>query len=336
MRTLRRPHVTNMPRISVGVPVRNGEAFLRMALDGILAQTYEDFEVIISDNASRDSTAEICQEYSGRDRRVRYFRQFTVLPPAANHNFVLRHARGEFFKWNCHDDTCSPEFLRLCLAALEPDRGAVLAYPQARIIDASGAVIETYSYPLRTADPRARVRFGSVLRADHRRYAGFEIYGLIRRDALASTPEMGNYVSADRVLLARLALLGRFLEVPEPLFFSREHGNRSVRTLPSRISAERKWLRRIIGVGALPPLEWWDPSKTNRINFPEWRLIREYCASLETARLPLSQRAGCALEMLAWFGCDIPKLGRDLLIAAERFLTPRETVAAATPVKADR
>ena len=313
-----------MPRISIGVPVRNGEAFLRQTLQSIVAQSYEDFEVLISDNASSDQTAEICREISRGDSRVRYFRQTSVLPPSVNHHFVLQRASGEYFKWNCHDDLVAPDFLRECLQALESDRGAVLAYPQFKIIDASGAELQTYSYPLQTNHPTAHVRFGSVLRADHRRYTGFEIYGLMRRRALERIPEMGNYVSADRVLLARLALLGRFIEVPGYLFFSREHGRRSVRTLPVGIDPDRKWLRRLIGVGALPPLEWWDPAKTGCINFPEWRLIREYIASFRGAGMGFAEQAGCALETLRWFGSDIPKLTRDLLISLERFISLRQ------------
>ena len=313
-----------MPRISVGLPVRNGAAYLQEALDAILTQTYQDFELIISDNGSKDRTAEICQDAARGDRRIRYFRQNTVLPPAENHNFVMHRAKAEFFKWNCHDDTCGPQFLQRCLEALQADTGAVLAYPQATIIDTESREVEPYSFPLRTADPRPSVRFGSLLRADHRRFAGFEIYGLMRRRALAAVPDMGNYVSADRVLLARLALQGRFLEVPDRLFFSREHDKRSVRTLPVGISPDRRWLRRIIGVGALPPLEWWDPSKARRINFPEWRLIREYRASVRTAPLTAGEKAACSLEVLRWFASDIPKLGRDVLISVERWMALRQ------------
>lgn len=326
-----------MPRISVGLPVRNGEAYLQEAIDAILAQTYQDFELIISDNGSKDRTAEICQDAARVDRRIRYFRQSTVLPPAENHNFVLHRAKAEFFKWNCHDDACAPRFLERCLEALQADTAAVLASPQATIIDTESREVEEYSYPLRTADPRPRVRFGSVLRADHRRFAGFEIYGLMRRRALAAVPDMGNYVSADRVLLARLALQGRFLEIPDRLFFSREHDKRSVRTLPAGISAERRWLRRMIGVGALPPLEWWDPSKAGRVNFPEWRLIREYQASVRMAPLSTVEKAGCAMEVVHWFASDIPKLVRDVLISAERWIALRQPGIShpLPPVKAD-
>lgn len=77
-------------------------------------------------------------------------------------------------------------------------------------------------------------------------------------------------------------------------------------------------------MGALPPLEWWDPSKARRINFPEWRLIREYYASVSSAPLSAGEKAACAMEVLHWFGSDVPKLGRDVLISAERWIALRQ------------
>ncbi len=312
------------------MPVRNGDNFVRFALESVLNQTFDDFELIISDNASQDQTAAICREYANRDRRVRYYRQETMLPPAANHNFVLRQASGEFFKWACHDDACGPEFLSKCIAVMDADPGAVLVFPHTTIIDDSGNELKKYSYLPRTQDRRAPVRFGSLLRVDHRVYGAFEIYGLMRMQLLRQIREMGDYVSADRVVLTRLALEGRFVQIPDFLFFSREHRKRSVRTLPGRMAAGRAWLRRVIGVGPLPPLEWWDASKAGRINFPEWRLIREYLQVIREASVGFGVKVRCLAQVAWWFVGDVPRLGRDLIIAAEQFLTPQRPNAART------
>ena len=91
-------------QVSIGMPVYNGERFIREALDSLLAQTFTDFELIISDNASTDGTEAICREYAARDPRIRYVRQSENRGAAANFQFVLNEAVGEYFMWAAHDD----------------------------------------------------------------------------------------------------------------------------------------------------------------------------------------------------------------------------------------
>ena len=126
------------PRVSVGLPVYNGERYLRLAIDSILAQTFEDFELIISDNASTDHTEEICREYAARDPRVIYIRQPRNRGGAWNFNHVVELARGEYLKWAAHDDVLAPTFLKECVAALDRLPGTVLASPRTVKIDESG------------------------------------------------------------------------------------------------------------------------------------------------------------------------------------------------------
>src|SRR5262245_17750978 len=99
------------PTVSVGVPVYNGERYLDKALSSILRQDFEDFELIISDNASTDGTAEICKAYADKDRRIRYHRNTSNIGAAPNYNQTFEMARGEYFKWCAHDDICYPTFL---------------------------------------------------------------------------------------------------------------------------------------------------------------------------------------------------------------------------------
>jgi hypothetical protein len=194
----------------------------------------------------------------------------------------------------------------------------VLCYPQASIIDETGAITRSYSYRIPTSVTLASGRFGALVCADHRRHGAFEIYGLIRRDALDRIPRMGNYVRGDSVMLARLALLGRFHEIEEVMFFSRDHQTRSVRTMPARIRNGRTRLHRLIGTGPLPPPEWWDPSRRDRLNFPEWRVLREYIESIRAAPLSAKEKVRC----FAWIARATPlyahKLIRDLIIAGEQ------------------
>src|SRR5215207_1517689 len=102
---------TDLPRVSVGLPVYNGENYLAEAIDSVLAQTYQNFELIISDNASTDSTEEICRDYAARDRRIRYFREPQNRGAAWNFNHTFELARGEYFKWVAHDDVIGPQYL---------------------------------------------------------------------------------------------------------------------------------------------------------------------------------------------------------------------------------
>ncbi|MCH9054911.1 glycosyltransferase [Synechococcus sp. PCC 6716] len=92
------------PKISIGMPVYNGARYIREALDSLLAQTFTEFELIISDNASIDNTEAICREYAAKDHRVRYIRQSQNLGASANFKFVLDKALGEYFMWAAADD----------------------------------------------------------------------------------------------------------------------------------------------------------------------------------------------------------------------------------------
>ncbi len=101
------------------MPVYNGERFVHQAVESILVQDYENFELIISDNASTDSTGNICQRYADRDARIRYVRNETNLGASPNHKRVFEMARGDYFKWAAHDDECLPTFLSRCMSVFE-------------------------------------------------------------------------------------------------------------------------------------------------------------------------------------------------------------------------
>src|SRR5690242_8068616 len=88
-----------MHQVTIGMPVWNGERFISQAIESLLAQTYGDFELLISDNASTDATADICHAYASRDRRIRYLRQQRNLGANANYNAVFGQSSGRYFKW---------------------------------------------------------------------------------------------------------------------------------------------------------------------------------------------------------------------------------------------
>ncbi|UZR28728.1 glycosyltransferase family 2 protein [Methylococcus mesophilus] len=127
MLTLQDP-ATITSKVSIGMPVYNGEKFIREALESLLTQTFTDFELIISDNASTDGTEAICHEYAARDPRIRYIRQSENRGATANFQFVLDEAVGEYFMWAAADDRRNPEFLRLALSVFEDDDDCGLVF----------------------------------------------------------------------------------------------------------------------------------------------------------------------------------------------------------------
>jgi len=110
-----------LPKVSIGMPVYNGELFIREALDSLLVQTFTDFELIISDNGSKDATEAICKDYAEKDVRIRYIRQLENRGALANFEIVLNEAVGEYFMWAAADDRWSNLFINICVSALKDD-----------------------------------------------------------------------------------------------------------------------------------------------------------------------------------------------------------------------
>ena len=314
---------SSSPRVTIGVPVYNGERFIRPTLDSLLSQTYGDFELIIADNASTDSTEAICNEYAAKDPRVVYIRNPRNLGPSANYNVPLDRARGEYFKWNAADDVCGPDFLKVCVDALDCNPDAVIAYPRTKVIDADGNYVRDYDYEVDLAHPRPHVRLRRLMCVDHKRHGAHEMFGVMRRDKLILAGKKRCHVRADSVVLARMALLGKLLRVESYQFYNRDHNARSSRYLGKRSVRPNSWLSGYIGVGPLPSAEWWDASLKGKIVFPEWRVMQEYYRAVAEMPLSSSDRAMCHASLLRYAVRHVPKLSRDLLIATEQvFRTP--------------
>lgn len=227
---------TDKPRISIGLPVYNGERFFREALDSLLSQTYSDFELIICDNASTDQTEAICRAYAAKDRRVHYHRNRENLGVNANYNRVFELSTGEYFKWAASDDLCQPDYLARCVAVLDADPSVVLAYPKTRFIDERGGLLDRHDpgWDLRSEAAADRLRY--VIYAGHWVNS---IFGLIRATALARTRLLPGYPGGDYRLLGELSLQGKFFEIPEYLFLRRVHaGASSQNTTNARWRAE--------------------------------------------------------------------------------------------------
>ncbi len=177
------------PRLTVGLPVYNGEKYVAESIEALLGQSFADFELIISDNASTDGTGDICRRYEKQDSRVRYFRQPRNIGLAPNHNYVAEQARGELFKWASNDDLYACDLLERCISALDKYPDVVLAHSWTAMIDDSGAVTRAFEYPLGTASPRAPERFRSLLFTS----GGDDDYGVMRTAVLRQTAMKESY-----------------------------------------------------------------------------------------------------------------------------------------------
>jgi glycosyltransferase involved in cell wall biosynthesis len=215
--------------VSLGLPVFNGENYLAEAIESALQQSYQNFELIIVDNASHDRTLEICQEYAARDPYIRIFKNPRNMGAVYSFNKTFTESRGTYFKWMAHDDVICPSFLEKCVAALEADEAASMCFSKVKIMDGNGELISDFDKMMLGSDSnQPSARFRAVVRLD---YWCYDIFGLIRSDALRKTDSFESYVGSDRMLRAEIALQGKFLEIPEYLFLSRDHAERSVRRM---------------------------------------------------------------------------------------------------------
>lgn len=213
-------------RVSLAMPIYNGEQYVEETIRSILAQDFADFELIITDNASTDRTEEICRGFAAGDSRIRYVRNERNLGASANYNLGLALASGEFFKWCACDDLISPNCVGALVSALEQDPQAIGAFPKTECIDESGALIPLVGEPL--PDKRGLTPVQRFMRGVREGGTMFEIFGLFRRDRLHETMLHLPYYGSDRALLAEVALLGEFVRVPSATFFNREHRARSI------------------------------------------------------------------------------------------------------------
>jgi glycosyltransferase involved in cell wall biosynthesis len=310
-----RNDMQSLPLLTIGLPVYNGERFLGKALDSLLGQTFRDFELIISDNASTDATERICRAYAAKDARITYHRNAENRGAGWNVRRVYSLARGKYFKWAAHDDFCEPVFLERCVEALERDPSVVVAQSKVLVIDENGGFIENYEWPMRTDSNDPVVRFRDLLLNDH---LCFQIFGVIRLAALRRLPPQGSYVNSDGVLLAQLGLLGRYAEIPERLFINTRHSGQSSKTVPIR--AKRGGFRLTRRYGTLPAPEWWDPKLKKKITLPEFRQLKEYTLSIHESPLSFGQKLRAYPLILPWIKKHFRRMMKDLLIAADQIL----------------
>jgi glycosyltransferase involved in cell wall biosynthesis len=293
-------------KVSIGLPVYNGERFLAEAIESLLGQTYGDFELVISDNASTDSTGEICAAYARKDSRIRYYRTQHNIGCNPNFRRVFQLTSEEYFKWATHDDLHAPTFLEHIVAALNANPSIALCYARALMIDEAGNRLGERAYPLNLLDPELAdpaERFWRVLDID---LGSPAVYGVFRRKFLEKTPLMGTTYAADQVLLAEVALRGMFCEIPEGLMLHREHDSRSVHENPTRHAL----------------VAWVEPSKRGKLTFPMWHRVGAYAAAIWRSSPDWRVAISCCIHLTRWMKYHSNQLGEDL-VHAKRHIAGR-------------
>ena len=282
--------------ISIGLPVYNGEDYLAQALDALLAQTYHHFELIISDNASTDRTAQICQAYAAKDSRIAVYRSEENLGAAWNYNRVFELSKGKYFKWAAHDDLCEPSYLEKCVDVLEADSTVSLCYANTAVIDPSGAVKSRYTEDLHLQSPQISDRYRAFHQRFLRKYKCNAVFGVMRRDDLVNTDLIGRYEASDITLLGELALMGRLTEIPEYLFSRRDHPEMSGRANPT----------------AEAIAAWFDPENKKKRLMPMSRLLWEHIKAISRVPMPLTERLRCYSLLRIFLRWKRREIGREL------------------------
>lgn len=270
------------PTVSVGLPVYNGENYLRTAIESILNQTFRNLELIITDNASTDATQAICQAYAASDERVRYVRNPKNMGAAYNYNLTVELAKGRYFRWNAHDDYCAPTSLEVCVTALDRHPDVIMAYSRTILIDEHDDVIEYHDDEFHLMDEAPHVRLARSLRGSAWCHP---VFGLIRLDELRQTGMIGAYPSSDKVLLSELAIRGKIFETPEHLSYRRLHPEISTRV---HLSDEAM-------------AAWFDPTMRTKVTAPRWRRLQEIDRAIRRAKLPPTQAMACRRELLRFY-----------------------------------
>jgi glycosyltransferase involved in cell wall biosynthesis len=241
----------NKPLVSIGMPVYNGERFIQQAVDSLLAQDYKYFELIISDNASADRTADICKSYAAKDARVRYYHNEENSGPVANFNRVLECAGGEYFMWAACDDLWEPTYISTLLQSLMMTRSGVLAFPAFDNVDEHSQQIRTYPrlFELPSEDILRRLQ-NYITQKEWLGKANL-IYGLMRRTAVQEAGGFKiwgrNLWGVDMLVVFKLLTLGNLVLSPDLLFHKRLLSSQTGSSQePVRASLASTTLRRVL------------------------------------------------------------------------------------------
>jgi glycosyltransferase involved in cell wall biosynthesis len=233
--------MASMPLVSVCVPSYNYGRFLPDCIESVLDQTHSDWELVITDDCSADSTEEIVNRYAAMDPRIRYQRNAQRLGMNANLKRAAEFARGRYLKMLCADDWIAPRCLEVLCGLMEQHPRVVLA-TSAEIHTDSAGVPQCVQFLFGRSVSLIRGEVMLDRMAEGLGFGGNSSF-LIRRSAYS---EAGGYDSTlsyagDYDLAARLCQIGDYIHTDEPLFYGREHPDASSSVDPGKLLDVHDW-----------------------------------------------------------------------------------------------
>ena len=284
--------------VSIGMPVYNGEPWIKETIRCFLEQTFENFELIIADNASTDKTQEICENYQGIDRRIKYYRNKSNIGIANNYNKVFELSKSEYFKWASVNDYCASTFIEKCVNILDKNNDVVLCCPRTLLVKDDGNT-EQYDDNLNLQDPDPCVRFIKFL---DRVKLNNAMNGLIRSESLKKTHLNKNHFSSDINFIAELTLYGKFYQIPEYLFHRSFTGN--------TITSLKKTKDILFD---------FDPERGSEILLQTWKYEYDFFSAVHRAPLTLYQKKKVFLVLLKRLRHVRVDLGQELIQYVSKF-----------------
>ena len=282
------------PRVSIAMPAYNCERYIAQSLESLLGQSFGDFELVISDNASTDGTEDVCRRYAARDARVRYIRRSENIGGPGNFRYVFSQCRAPYHKWSTADDYWHPQFLDRAVAVLDAHDDVVLCYPHMRRIDLDGNPLGDYDDALHLMDDSPRARFREL----YRRLGLCNAHlGLIRRQVMLDTRLIAAHRASDYDFLGEVALRGKFWLLPEVMFFRRFHPESS-----SWARASTEHQRR-----------YYDPGNRRDAGMHVTRRLLFQCGMVWRAPIGLADKLALTADVARWARYERHALVREVI-----------------------
>jgi len=290
------------PKVSIGMAVYNGGFYLKDTLNSILSQTFTDYELIISDNASLDNTMKICKMFEKNDSRIRYYRNKMNLGAAWNLNHVFHLGKGKYFQWACHDDIWTSTLLQRYVEVLDENQDVVLCYGRTTYINEMGTPLRSLIRRPLLQDAIPSIRFRKFM--DYHPNECNPVLGLFRSNILGKTRLIGSYPSSDMILLGEIALAGRFFEIPDCLFLRRDHPESSVRSNPG-------WEDRAV---------WFNPLNKGKLQLHAFKWTIEWMKSICRSPIGVLERLKCVFILCLWAKKNKNEFKQDLKKVVKKYV----------------